>query len=48
MGDEEPTTIINFQVTVNFKKQIEEKAKQLGLNTSNYIRFVLTKDMEKQ
>jgi antitoxin component of RelBE/YafQ-DinJ toxin-antitoxin module len=46
MSNEE-TTIVNFQVTITFKKQIEEKAKQLGLNTSNYIRFVLTKDLEK-
>lgn len=47
MVDEE-VTIVNFQVTVAFKKQIEDRAKQLGLNTSNYIRFLITKDLEKQ
>jgi post-segregation antitoxin (ccd killing protein) len=47
MGDEE-VTIVNFQVTVAFKKQIEDRAKQLGLNTSNYLRFLITKDLEKQ
>jgi antitoxin component of RelBE/YafQ-DinJ toxin-antitoxin module len=47
MGDEEQT-IINFQVSVDIKKQAEERGKKLGLTLSNYMRFLIMKDLEKQ
>jgi len=47
MSNEE-NTIINFQVSIDLKKQAEERGKKLGLTLSNYMRFLIIKDLEKQ
>lgn len=44
----EENAFIAFNVTANIKERIEARAKQLGLNTSNYMRFLVMKDLEPQ
>jgi hypothetical protein len=44
----EETAFIAFNVTAEIKEKIEARSKQLGLNTSNYMRFLVMKDLETQ
>lgn len=39
---------IGAMVEPKFKEKAETRAKQLGLNMSNYIRFLISKDLEKE
>jgi post-segregation antitoxin (ccd killing protein) len=39
--------MISLQLTISFKKEIEERAKELGLNVSNYIRYAVKREMAK-
>jgi len=42
------SVFIGAMVEKDFKEKAETRAKQLGLNMSNYIRFLISKDMDKQ
>lgn len=44
----EESVFIGAMVERDFKERTETRAKQLGLNMSNYIRFLISKDLEKQ
>jgi len=44
---DEETTFIGTNVTQSVKEKAETRAKQLGLNMSNYLRFLVMKDLEK-
>lgn len=37
---------INIRVSEDIKKQIEVKAKNLGMSVSEYVRFLILKDVE--
>lgn len=37
---------INIRVTEDIKKQIEIKAEKLGMSVSEYVRFLILKDVE--
>lgn len=37
---------INIRVSEDIKKQIEIKAKKLGMSVSEYVRFLILKDVE--
>jgi antitoxin component of RelBE/YafQ-DinJ toxin-antitoxin module len=44
---DEETAFIGTNVTQSVKEKAEARAKQLGLNMSNYLRFLVMKDLEK-
>ena len=46
--NEEESAFIAFNVTATIKERIEARAKSLGLNTSNYMRFLVMKDLDTQ
>lgn len=43
----EESVFIGANVEREFKEKAETRAKQLGLNMSNYIRFLISQDMER-
>ena len=45
---DEETAFIGTNVTQGVKEKAETRARQLGLNMSNYLRFLVMKDLEKQ
>jgi len=44
----EEKAMIPFWVTVELKKRVETRAEHLGLNTSNYIRYLIMKDLDPE
>ena len=38
---------INIRLSEDIKKQIEEKALQAGMTTSEYVRYLILKDLGK-
>lgn len=41
------TVILNVRVTPEFKKELEDYAKSLGLGMSSCVRMVMLKEMNK-
>jgi len=41
------TAKINFRVSERLRKQVEERAAELGMKISDYIRYLITKDIEE-
>jgi predicted DNA binding CopG/RHH family protein len=39
---------INIRVSTDIKKQVEEKAAKLGMAVSEYIRYLILKDLEQK
>lgn len=44
---EREDAFIAFNVTQKIKERVETRAKQIGLNTSNYMRFLVMKDLNE-
>jgi len=40
--------VITIRLTEDIKNQLKEKAKQYGMATSEYVRFLISKDLEKK
>ena len=45
--DEKEDALIAFNVSIIIKKRIETRAEKLGLNTSNYMRFLAMRDLDE-
>jgi len=45
MSEEETVSIV-FNVTKTIRKRVEDRAESQGLNISNYMRFLIMKDLE--
>ena len=41
------TAKINFRVSEKLRKQVESRAAELGMKISDYIRYLITKDIEE-
>jgi antitoxin component of RelBE/YafQ-DinJ toxin-antitoxin module len=41
------TAKINFRVSERLRKQVEARAAELGMKISDYIRYLITKDIEE-
>lgn len=38
---------LNVLMSKELKKEVEERAKELGMNMSSYVRFLLIQDLKK-
>lgn len=42
------TTTVQIRIETEVRKAIEKRADELGLNTANYIRFLINKDLKEK